>query len=302
MSKFLTVLFGVFLLLGSARAQPQPLLFTTLNCYFFFGGGETSKDFNQPRLSGDYWRKATNLVALLPTNAPLFVGLQEIGRGREALHLAQLAAARYHKRYAPLFAQGKDTYTGEDVGALMCYDLGWGIAAPPARDPTLDRWLSKHLVVRLTNSVTELDVCVVHLRRAIGATGIQRQQDQTEALKIWARARLKENPDANLIILGDFNETKKPGDTNSAIAPLVKPKGPLVDCFTLSSLKPKTHANGKAYDRIVISPAIETGAAGLKFDSLFVQAHKFGKGKEVKFYTDHFPLTVTLTTGKTNTP
>jgi endonuclease/exonuclease/phosphatase family metal-dependent hydrolase len=294
MRKLLAGVIALLLLLGHACAQTNGLLFTTLNCYFFFGGGETTKDFNQPKLAPEYWRKATNLIALLPTNAPLIVGLQEIGRGREALHLAQLAAARYKLRYAPLFAQGKDTYTGEDVGALMCYDLGWKLATPPARDPALDNWLSKHLVFRLTNAVTTLDVCVVHLRRALGATGIAKQQEQTEALKIWARQHLKDNPNANLIILGDFNETKKPGDAESAIAPLVKPNGPLVDTFTLSNLKPKTHANGKAYDRILISPAIEKGEAGLKFDSLSVQEHKFGKGPNLKFYTDHFPLTAKL--------
>jgi endonuclease/exonuclease/phosphatase family metal-dependent hydrolase len=199
-------------------------------------------------------------------------------------------------RYAPLFVQGKDTYTGEDVGALFNFDLGWGIGVQPARDPALDRWLSKHLVVRLTNAVTTLDVCVVHLRRAIGAEGITKQQQQTEALKIWANQHLKENPRANLVILGDFNETKKPGDASAALAPLVQPAGPLVDTFALSNLKPKTHTNGKAYDRILISPALTNGASDLKFSALTVQAHPNGKGKIVAAWTDHFPLTAAFST------
>lgn len=292
--RLFTLLFG-FLIAVSVRAQPNAVRVTTMNCYFFFGGGETTKDFNQPRFAPDYWRKATNLVALLPADAPLFVGLQEIGRGREALHLAHLAAAKYKKRYAPLFAQGKDTYTAEDVGGLFCFDLGWGIAIQAHRDVALDQWLSKHLVVRLTNAVSALDVCVVHLRRAIGGSGIQKQEEQTGALKIWARRHLKENPLANLIILGDFNETRKPGDAAAALATLTRPAGPLTDTFSLSPTKPRTHANGKAYDRILISSALEQGGAGLKFDSLSVQEHKFGKGKDVKFYTDHFPVTAAFT-------
>src|ERR1043165_2188900 len=168
MRRFLFSLVAALLCFANAHAQTNAILLTTLNCYFFFGGGETTKEFNQPKFAEDYWKKGSNLVALLPAQAPLFVGLQEIGRGREATHLAQLAAAKYRKRYAPLFAQGKDTYTSEDVGALVCYDFGWAIASPAARDPALDQWLSKHMVVRLTNAVTVIDFCAAHLRRAIG--------------------------------------------------------------------------------------------------------------------------------------
>ena len=292
--RFLFTLVAGLLVLAPARAQEKPLQFTSLNCYFFFGGGESSKKFNQPRLAGDYWKKATNLVSLLPTNAPLVVGLQEIGRGREALHLAQLTAAKYQLRYAPLFVQGKDTYTSEDVGALVCLDLGWGLATQAARDPALDRWLSKHIVFRLTTAATALDICVVHLRRAIGSDGTAKQQQQNEALKIWANQRLKENPRANLVILGDFNETKKPGDKSAALAAILQPAGPLVDTFTLSNLKPKTHTNGKAYDRILVSPTLTNGLAGWKFSTLAVREHPNGKTKTVAAWTDHFPLTATF--------
>ncbi len=85
----------------------------------------------QPRISADYWRKAENLVGLWPTNAPLFVGLEEIGGAREVVYLSQLAAARYQHSFQPIFAETKDTFTEEAVGAVLDLDQGWRIAGKP---------------------------------------------------------------------------------------------------------------------------------------------------------------------------
>ena len=54
----------------------------------------------------------------------------------------------------------------------------------------LERELSKHLVVRFTNAVTSMDICVVHLRRPIGSDGIEEQKNQCRALLRWAMRNL----------------------------------------------------------------------------------------------------------------
>ncbi len=53
----------------------------------------------------------------------------------------------------------------------------------------------------------------------------------------------------------------------------------------------RTHANGKAYDRILFSEPLLDGEGGLKFEKVFVQPHTHGKGAEKYWFTDHFPVT-----------
>ncbi len=275
-------------------AQNGRVLITILNCYAFFGGNETKMQLGQPQTAQDYWRKAENLVGLWPTNAPLFVGLEEIGGAREVVYLSQIAAARYKHTFQPIFAETKDTYTEEAVGAVLDLDQGWKLAGKPGRDPELDPALSKHLVVQLTNRFTSLELCVVHLRRGIGRYGLQEQRDQNEALRKWAAKQLAMNPKENLIVLGDFNESKAVGDPAQSLWPLVGTNAPLHDAFSFSTEKIRTHANGKAYDRVLFSGAIAKGDAGLNFESVAVQQHSHGKGAEKYWFTDHFPVTATL--------
>ena len=78
--------------------------------------------------------------------------------------------------------------------------------------------MSKHQVVRLTNAVTSMDICVVHLRRPIGNDGVEEQRNQCRALLRWAMRHLSSDSKANVVIMGDFNElcvvesaTKMPG-------------------------------------------------------------------------------------------
>ena len=120
----------LWLAVFSASAQADCVSLTTLNCGAFFGGGETRIELGQPRTSPEYWTKARNLVDLWPTNAPLLVALEEIGGAREAVHLSQFTAARYQHTFQPIFAETKDTFTEEAVGALLDLSQGWKISGP----------------------------------------------------------------------------------------------------------------------------------------------------------------------------
>ncbi|HZL14394.1 MAG TPA: hypothetical protein VFC85_09680 [Verrucomicrobiae bacterium] len=295
MFRCLIILISVWFTAFSVLAQSDHVLITTLNCNAFFGGNETKMQLGQPRTSADYWRKAENLVGLWPTNAPLFVGLEEIGGAREAIYLSQIAAAKYKHAFAPISTETKDTYTEEAVGAILDLDQGWNFTGKPGRISDLDTNLSKHIVVQLTNSFlrTSLKLCVVHLRRGIGKYGLQEQRDQDEALKNWAAKQLAKNPRENLIILGDFNESKKRGDPAQSLAVLLQPNL-LRDPFESLPGKIRTHANGKAYDRILFSDAMASGAAGLKFENISVREHPYGKGTNKYWFTDHFPVTATF--------
>jgi hypothetical protein len=59
----------------------------------------------------------------------------------------------------------------QNVGALLDASLGWGVYGRPSRVSDLEKALSKHMVVRLSNATTTIDICVVHLRRPLGNGG-----------------------------------------------------------------------------------------------------------------------------------
>jgi endonuclease/exonuclease/phosphatase family metal-dependent hydrolase len=70
---------------------------------------------------------------------------------------------------------------------------------------------AEHLVLRLNNAVAAQDVCVVHLGRTIGNGGVEKQRNQCRALLRWAMWNLSGDPNANLVIMGDFNEGQPVG-------------------------------------------------------------------------------------------
>jgi len=262
----------------------------TLNCYWFFDQEDVNKKADKPHGKQEYELKAGHLIGLLPQEPPLFLGLQEIGCNEELQAMARSAQARYKHPYQALFVKGKDSATGQNVGAILDTGRGWGVYGRPSRVSDLERSLSKHLVVRLTNATTTLDVCVVHLRRPMDNGGAEKQIDQNRALMRWAMGHLAKNPKANLIILGDFNEAKKVGDPKQALAVIFKSQPPMFDALTTLNRKIRTHTDGKAYDRIIVSEAVKRGLAGMKLETVQIQSHTHGNGPNRRLYTDHFPV------------
>lgn len=282
-------LFGFFFFYAYT-AIGETVAIGTMNCYWFFSANEINNKADKPQNPQEYELKAGHLVGLLPQRAPLFIGLQEIGGGDDLTALSRAANARYNHRYQPLFVKGKDTATGQNVGALFDASQGWGIYGKPSRAADLEKDLSKHLVVRLTNATAMVDICVVHLRRPIGNGGADKQTDQCRALLRWAMRHLGTNPKSNLLILGDFNEGCPVGSPDQSLAVLFKAEPPIFDVLATLSGRVKTHADGKAYDRILISDALLKGNSKLKLDSVAIQEHRHAKGDERRLYTDHYPV------------
>jgi endonuclease/exonuclease/phosphatase family metal-dependent hydrolase len=103
------------------------------------------------------------------------------------------------------------------------------------------------------------------------------QRDQNRALLRWAMRHLAGNPNANVVILGDFNEGKPPGSADQALAVLFQARPPMVDAFDRLTGRLATHANGRAYDRILISDAVVGGLAGLRLDEVIIGRHRHGR-------------------------
>ncbi|HYE33240.1 MAG TPA: hypothetical protein VEH27_17565 [Methylomirabilota bacterium] len=291
------MIFPRFILLWIVALQcfaGEHVSFTTLNCYWFVGQEEI-REGEKPRTTEEYSLKAGHLIGLLPKEAPLFIALQEVGNDGDVQALAHSASRRYKRGYRPLFVQGKDTATKQDVGALLDTSRGWGVYGKPSRVSDLERELSKHLVLRLTNATTHIDVAVVHLRVPRNAEGKAKQVEQNRALLRWSMRHLSKNPTANLMILGDFNEGLPPKHPEQSLAVLFGARPRVVDSFDFLSARAVTHAKGGAYDRILLTEAIVKGVQGLRFQSVSIQKHANAKGEARRLYTDHFPVTVTLT-------
>ena len=280
------------LLITSIPLLAESVTFTTLNCYWFFQDG--SRLGEAPKNEREYDQKAGHLVGLLPREAPLFVGFQEIGTAQDLQRLAHAASQRYGRRYQPLFVQGRDTATKQDVGAILDTSRGWGVHGRASRVSDLEKELSKHLVVRLTNALTLVDACVVHLRVPRDAGGILAQKNQNGAILRWSMRHLSKNAKANLVILGDFNEGHPVGSKEQNLAVLFSARPPLVDAFDQFMGKPVTHAGGKALDRILISDGLFRGTSGLRFSGVEIHKHSRGKGENRRLYTDHFPVSIRL--------
>lgn len=234
--------------------------------------------------------KACHLVGLLSPDPPLFVGFQEIGDLGDLNRLVHAASLRYKGEYQPLFVQGNDTATKQDVAGMLDTSRGWGVYGKASRVSDLERELSKHLVVRLTNAFTHIDVAVVHLRVPRNGDGDERQNAQNRALLRWAMRHLAKNPKANVMIMGDFNEGKPVGSPDQNLAALFQSKPPMIDVFDHFKGKPVTHPSGMALDRILISDGLFRGSSGLRFSGVQVQRHSTDRGQARRLYTDHYPV------------
>lgn len=281
--------------LGLARAQSTNTFpFATMNCYWFFSGDENRGKGDLPKNEAELDQKAGHLIGLLPEEAPLFLALEEIGGERDLQKLARAAKARYQREYAPIFIEGNDTSTGQNVGALLDTSRGWGVSGEPVRVSELQRQIAKHLVVRLTNELARVDVCVVHLRVPSGEQAAEKQVDQNRALLRWTMRHLANDPKANIIVMGDFNEAHPAGSPEQSLAVLFQSRPPMVDPFDQLKEKAVTHGQGRALDRILISEGISKGESKLRFADVEIRKHSHARGDERRLYTDHYPVVIKL--------
>jgi hypothetical protein len=150
-----TLLFLISLVLAvPGFGQEKSVTLATLNCYWLFNGEEGKGSIDKPHSTLEYSTKAGHLIGLLPREAPLFVGFQEIGGGEDLAALAHSATARYGHNYQALFARGKDTSTGQNVGAMLDMSSGWGIYGRPSRASDQGRDVFS-LVRRLNSAVKQ---------------------------------------------------------------------------------------------------------------------------------------------------
>jgi hypothetical protein len=259
----------LFLLLLVA-AQAADLRVATLNCFLLFDPAiehPGKLDEERALTSEEYQRKIENLISL--TNGYEVIGLQETGGRSEIEAMAKVGG------YQWAFAKGKDTYTGQEVGAL--YKLpGWKISGI-GRVGALDKLLSKHLAFTATKDGETIHFLVVHLIRPIGKQE-EKHQQQVAAITQWADGLRQLHTKDTIVILGDTNSDRTP----------------LLSIGTEAGAQNRwaaTHLTGKAFDRLV--------ALNGSWSAVEVKRPPYGKKPNdlnKRLWTDHFLLGATLST------
>ncbi|HTJ77844.1 MAG TPA: hypothetical protein VL357_02515 [Rariglobus sp.] len=226
--KLLRLILLALILVSSLSAE---IKIGTLNCYLLFApGSDPGGQLTDKMLSPEaYTEKVTHLASLV--KGLDFVGLEEIGSEVDTKNMAKAAGT-----YQPLFVQGKDTYTGEDVGALVLKRSGLTVKKA-SRVSSLEN-LSKHLLVTLDADGKRYAVLVVHLLRPIGKNELKHEA-QLDSIRDWVESVKNSTPDTTIIVLGDFNNDGKK---------LL----PLEDSAAVSDYVP-THLTGKVFDHIFTS-------------------------------------------------
>lgn len=251
---------GLALFLSCLSAVWADLKVGTLNCYLLFApGSDPGGQLTDKMLSPEnYAQKVSNLGSLL--KGLDFVGLQEIGSEIDAKNMAKAAGT-----YQPLFVKGKDTYTGQDVAALVLKRSGLTVKKV-TRVPALEN-LSKHLLVTLEADGKRYAVLVVHLLRPIGQNEAKHLA-QLDSIRDWVVSVKNSTPETTIVVLGDFNNAGK----NLL---------PLTDSATLTDYAP-THLTGKAFDRIFTSKKLNA------LEIVRPPLPKHANDTNKSLWTDHF--------------
>jgi|GEM_PF-4710347 len=245
----------------------------TLNCFLMFSpvvahqGVVAAQNLLTPE---QYSEKRINLISLVKDCD--FVGLQELGGREEAEDLAKTAGWDW------VLTKGKDTYTGEQVGAI--YHLpGWKVTRN-GRVGDLDNVVSNHLLVTASKGGKTVRFLIVHLIRPIGKNRLKHEK-QIAAIHGWAAKTHEQEPQTSIIIMGDTNDPTRWTDTS--LFGLGKEAGELIDFSP-------THLDGRPYDRLVL---IGPGS----WSAVSVAQPPYGKRPNAtlkRVWTDHFALKATL--------
>ena len=259
----------LFLILAVA-ALAADIKVGTLNCYLFFDPAidHPGKVDDQNRMTPQqYQTKIANLATL--TKGYQIVALQETGGREEITALAKASGMQW------LYAKGKDTATGEEVGVL--HNLpGWKVTSK-GRVGELDRVVSKHLLIQAVKDNARVYVLAVHLLRPIGAQA-EKQVKQREAIGAWATGLLSREPGATVLVVGDTNNSDR-----TSLYGIGHEAGEL-NGFAA------THLTNKCYDRLVVA------GAG-KWTSVEILKPPYGKkpnDANKRVWTDHFFVGATL--------
>jgi endonuclease/exonuclease/phosphatase family metal-dependent hydrolase len=299
---------SVLVLVGQAAAEEIRIGTWNLE---WFNDDDASDDRSEigpsmKALSRDeYLSRVHGIAAAIAELRPQVMALEEIENARVVHDLAERLDERHGLRYQVAFVQGTDTYTGQDVAALV--QQGIEFSASRFRytfgGDSSYKSLSKHLRIRATLGGERFEIVAVHL-----ITQPADRIKQARTLRAWTRDLV----DENLVILGDLNASLAFNETtpNSDIG-IIRGFGTpsraddLFDAHERLANR-RTHVSGRELDRVLLSPSL-VDTTGLTLNTVTTRRDLAIRGEVDRLdrvdysqpdaeqdLSDHFPLLITL--------
>ena len=238
--------------------------------------------------SREQWNWKRDAVAESIAKArPSIVALQEVESRRILWYLTRALDREQKQKYTELCIQGTDHFTEQDVGYLFrapidALSIGRRMQTREMKASENFFDLSKHLVgvfqIPADNEVETVTVLNIHLRARAEAESLRIRQ--CRLLHQWVRGAIEAGE--NVIVLGDFNTeepsapTRKESDIGVACGLHTdNTDDDLVDLHSkIGSGPADTHLLKKAFDRVLVSPALLQDTPGKKdlvFESITVR-------------------------------
>lgn len=268
----LTLRQTAFFLLLAVVAFAGEIKVGSLNCYLLFDPGiqHRGKVDDANLMTAERYRtKLENLAKL--TRGYQVVALQETGGRAEIAAMAKAAGLAW------VWSEGRDTATGEEVGFL--HNLpGWTVTSK-GRVASLDKIVSKHLLVLATHEKERVYFLAVHLLRPIGAN-VEKQAKQRAAIGAWVKEQLTREAGATVVVLGDTN--------NSDRGPLYGIGKEVAELNGYAA----THLGGRCFDRLVVAGAGSWSDVEIRRPPYGTKPNDANK----RVWTDHYFIGATLKT------
>jgi endonuclease/exonuclease/phosphatase family metal-dependent hydrolase len=253
----------------------------------------------------EYQSRVRGFGAAIADLRPHVMALQEVENEKVVADLARQLRDAHGLRYQVAFVQGNDSYTGQDVAALV--REGIDLRARRFRftfhNDSRYKSLSKHLWLSATIDGQRYEVVAAHL-----VTQPAERIKQARTLRAWIKNRI----DENLIVLGDlnaslaFNETTP--DSDIGILRGFDTPSRDDDLFDVHQrlANRRTHVGGQELDRILLAPSL-VDDEGTTLKSVEIRRDLAIRGQvdpsnrvdyrlseSEQDLSDHFPLVVTF--------
>ena len=300
----------IMLLICSHGAFAADLRVATWNMEWFFDADERDNSGpgaeNSAPDAAEFQARVNAFAEAITRLDPTILAVQEVEHARVLHALVDRLQTLHNLRYQIAFVEGTDTSTQQDVAFLVKDGLPIifrRFVFERANDANF-KDLSKHLALEVQTHGEPLLLVTVHLR---AGSAVQERQRQARTLREWIGEQVATD---NIIVLGDFNTSlavheTTPGSEMGIIRGFqsASPADDLFDVHTtLSAADRPTHASGRQFDRVLISPALHD-ETGLRF--INVSTHRtlairgsadntsgvdYARPEAEQDVSDHFPL------------
>lgn len=249
-------------------SAPEKLSVMTWNVEWMFDyrkQGNSKLAAEQSAPSEEYWNwKLKSVAKVIAAEEPHIVALQEIEDGSTLGALRGVLKELGHS-YRYCFINGRDTFTGQDVGFLMKSGLVGYSRREQSKvmyDSNDYRNISKHLIGEFRWHEVERPMTILNVHFYARAEAEDRRVKQARLARHFLTDALEEEHDC--ILLGDTNSEHTPGRMVGDVEAIVGNAPTMIDLLTKADQPnlPTHLVLEKQFDRIYISSSLMEDGPG----------------------------------------